>query len=185
MRLEVPNCMRGVVMVDQSPIGKTTRSNPVSYVGAWDPIRDLFAPCRRRRSAATRPAPSASTPATAAARPAAATASSTSRCSSCPTCTCAARLRRQAFRPKCLKCAGTGVSIADVLELTVSEALRSSRASQGARARSRRSPTSASITCASASRCRRCPAARRSASSSPATSPRRAEEACTQSQCCG
>ncbi len=31
-----------IEMVDQNPIGKSSRSNPVTYIKAWDEVRDLF-----------------------------------------------------------------------------------------------------------------------------------------------
>ncbi len=40
--LEGAELIDAVVMVDQSRIGRTTRSNSASYVGAFDAIRDLF-----------------------------------------------------------------------------------------------------------------------------------------------
>ena len=35
--------LRSVEMIDQNPIGKSTRSNPVTYIKAYDEIRRLFA----------------------------------------------------------------------------------------------------------------------------------------------
>jgi excinuclease ABC subunit A len=41
--LEDDQFIEEVVLVDQSPIGRTPRSNPVTYIKAFDAIRDLFA----------------------------------------------------------------------------------------------------------------------------------------------
>ncbi|MCU7372273.1 excinuclease ABC subunit UvrA [Paucibacter sp. O1-1] len=51
-RLLGADWLSGAVFVDQSPIGKTARSNPASYVGAFDELRKLFAdaPMARERS---------------------------------------------------------------------------------------------------------------------------------------
>jgi excinuclease ABC subunit A len=116
-----------VVFVDQSPIGKTARSNPASYVGAWDALRELFAnaPLSKQRSYT------------------ASKFSFNSGDGRCPTCGGAGfehvemqflsdvYLRCQdcdgkRYRPEILKIKierrGRQVNVADVLNLTVSEA---------------------------------------------------------------
>ncbi len=114
----------GAVMVDQTPIGRTTRSNPASYVGAWDAIRDIYAalPLAKERKY-TRGTFSFN--------------SGKGRCPSCggngfehvemqflsdvylrcPEC------NGRRFRAEVLEVALAGKSIADVLDLTVSEAI--------------------------------------------------------------
>ncbi len=118
-----------VVLVDQAPIGRTTRSNPASYVGAFDAIRGLFArePLARERGYT------------------AGTFSFNSGTGRCPTCggNGFERIEMQFLSDVYLRCAdcdgrrfraetldvtierqtGCALNIAEVLELTVSEAL--------------------------------------------------------------
>ena len=42
--------LNDVVLVDQAPIGRTPRSNPVTYLKAFDPIRELFAQTKDARA---------------------------------------------------------------------------------------------------------------------------------------
>ncbi|MBC7387109.1 MAG: excinuclease ABC subunit UvrA [Cryobacterium sp.] len=42
-RLYGADQLQGVVMLDQSPIGRSSRSNPATYLKAWDEVRRIFA----------------------------------------------------------------------------------------------------------------------------------------------
>jgi excinuclease ABC subunit A len=113
-----------VVMVDQAPIGRTTRSNPASYVGAWNAIRDIYAVDQVAKARKYTPG----------------TFSFNSGNGRCPTCggngfehvemqflsdvylRCPDCNGRR-FRDEVLEVAVGGKSIADALELTVSEAI--------------------------------------------------------------
>jgi excinuclease ABC subunit A len=111
-----------VVMVDQTPIGRTTRSNPASYVGAWDPIRALYAKEPAAKERGYTPGTFSFNSAAAAVRPAAAMAEHVEmqflsdvylRCPDCD---------GKRFRAEVLELTVKGKSIADVLDMTVSEA---------------------------------------------------------------
>jgi excinuclease ABC subunit A len=49
-RLDGAEYVTDAVLVDQQPIGRTPRSNPVTYLKAFDPIRELFAATKDARA---------------------------------------------------------------------------------------------------------------------------------------
>ncbi len=123
--LEGWEALAGVVLIDQSPIGRTPRSNPVTYVKAFDELRALFAAQPRARERRYTPSTfSFNVPG--------------GRCEECegaghvlvemvflanvfvPCDTCGGRR----FRRDVLEVKVDGASIHDVLEWTVDEAVR-------------------------------------------------------------
>ncbi|MBW3660176.1 MAG: excinuclease ABC subunit UvrA, partial [Gemmatimonadetes bacterium] len=122
--IEGAEWLTGVSVVDQSPIGKSPRSNPVTYVKAFDPIRKAFAgtPEARRRGMSI------------------GDFSFNTADGRCPECkgdghqriemhflpdvfvTCEA-CRGRRYRPDVLSVKLRGASIADVLAMTVDEAI--------------------------------------------------------------
>ncbi|MGA1228906.1 MAG: excinuclease ABC subunit A, partial [Burkholderiaceae bacterium] len=122
--LEGASLISDVLMVDQSPIGKTTRSNPAVYVGAFDAIRRQFAeaPLSLQRGYSV------------------GTFSFNAGTGRCPTCNGSGfeqvemqflsdvylkcpDCQGKRFRAETLEVMVRGQSIADILEMTVSEAL--------------------------------------------------------------
>jgi excinuclease ABC subunit A len=120
------DCLRAVYEVDQSPIGRTLRSVPATYVGFFDEIRQIFAQtpeARLRGYSASR-------------------FSFNSAQGRCPECLGAGILKLEmSFMPPayvpCETCQGTrfnretldillrGLSVAQVLDLSVAQALKS------------------------------------------------------------
>ena len=83
--LEGDDLIDDVILVDQSPIGRTPRSNPVTYIKAFDGIRDLFASLPEAKKRGFSAGHFSSTSPEDAAKPARATAPSPSKCNFWPT----------------------------------------------------------------------------------------------------
>jgi len=53
--VEIPDFVRRTIMIDQSPIGRTPRSNPATYTKVFDDIRNLFTETRGAKLSGYKP----------------------------------------------------------------------------------------------------------------------------------
>ena len=167
-RIEGLEHLDKVIDIDQSPIGRTPRSNPATYTGAFTPIRDWFAGLPEAKARGYEPGRFSFNV-------------KGGRCEACQgdgvikiemhflpdvyvTCDVCKGKR---YNRETLEVLFKDKSIADVLDMTVEEALDFFKAVPRMRDMLTLLRRSASATSTSASRRRRSPAARRSASSSP------------------
>jgi hypothetical protein len=161
-----------VIDMDQSPIGRTPRSNPATYTGVFDNVRKLFASTNEAKVRGYMPG----------------RFSFNVKGGRCEACSGDGTLKIEMhFLPDvyvpCEVCHGArynrdtldiefkGKNIAEVLDMPVAEAVDFFANQPGIARYMQTWSTSASATCASGSRRRRCRAARRSASSCPPSSP--------------
>ena len=134
-----------VIFVDQSPIGRTARRNPVSYVGAYGDLRDVGRRGRTHRRAPSRRSTSPSTRGRAAAPHCLGSATKRDR-NAVPLRTCFSlpRMRREALHPGVLNVRiptadGRRLNIAEILDLTVGKRRKPSPTSRASRPNSRTS----------------------------------------------
>ncbi len=122
-RLYGAEYLRGVRLIDQKPIGKTPRSNPITYIKGFDVIRKLFAAQREARISGLTPSAFSFN-------------TKGGRCEGCQGSGCQ-RLEMYFFedlyvtcdkcdgkryRPDVLKIKYKGKNISDILRMTISEA---------------------------------------------------------------
>ncbi len=114
-----------LIEVDQSPIGRTPRSNPATYTGVFDMIRDLFSKTKESKIRGYKPGRfSFNVKGGRCESCARARARKKSRCTSCPTCMCnAMSARANATTAKPWRSPTAAKTSATCCSMTIEEAL--------------------------------------------------------------